>query len=422
MSDSENPNPIIAPRRKNTGPKKAFNADAGNAFVEVQNLIREHYTYDLFDGVTTQIAKILTTPDPQLLDPDTSAPIRVRARCKDTHDHLPIPRGPAGWDSIAARANKCKLELHPEYVSQNKQQFANLAEGSEVRVSHIVKKTPYEYNNGELKSNYTRGVGNIAGLKPSEQFRVCSQFLSPSGVSPPEGAAQAGSQSPEKKATFVGMDLAQTKDQCNTIYKVGDYKTVEEFGQISFSSAGQLKLAAMEAFIPTLLKGFDVGMDSIGFGTTMSSPHKRKRLAELISERPNQSLFNAGDIKAKPKPHGNWRTPDNNYTTITQQEAMHLMASDTLPLLKTIKRELSPEKKINQNQIDALVFFGYNLGPGHMITIIKAINRGESKSMIYNRFQRYVFAKNEQGVRQRLAGLVKRRKTEAEWFFGNKKG
>ena len=69
------------------------------------------------------------------------------------------------------------------------------------------------------------------------------------------------------------------------------------------------------------------------------------------------------------------------------------------------------KKELNQNQFDALVSYVYNTGGSS--TLYTLINSGASKEAIMNWFTtKYISAAGVQ-----LAGLVRRRKAEANLFF-----
>ena len=72
------------------------------------------------------------------------------------------------------------------------------------------------------------------------------------------------------------------------------------------------------------------------------------------------------------------------------------------------------QKKINQNQFDALVSFAYNLGLGALksSTLLKKINVNPNDPDIKNQFKRWVKSGGKT-----LQGLVKRRTKEAELYF-----
>lgn len=90
--------------------------------------------------------------------------------------------------------------------------------------------------------------------------------------------------------------------------------------------------------------------------------------------------------------------------------------------------------KVNQNQFDALVDFAYNAGVGALkaSTLLKKVNANPNDPTIRNEFMKWVYGgdgtKNkkdddgdglidEAGEKQKLGGLVNRRKAEADLYF-----
>ena len=90
--------------------------------------------------------------------------------------------------------------------------------------------------------------------------------------------------------------------------------------------------------------------------------------------------------------------------------------------------------KVNQNQFDALVDFAYNAGVGALkaSTLLKKVNANPNDPTIANEFMKWVFGgdgtKNkkdddgdglidEAGEKQKLNGLVNRRKAESDLYF-----
>lgn len=69
---------------------------------------------------------------------------------------------------------------------------------------------------------------------------------------------------------------------------------------------------------------------------------------------------------------------------------------------------------VNQNQFDALVCFAYNLGVGALLksTLLKKVKANPNDVTIRDEFMKWVNAGGKP-----LAGLVKRRKKEAELYF-----
>jgi len=70
--------------------------------------------------------------------------------------------------------------------------------------------------------------------------------------------------------------------------------------------------------------------------------------------------------------------------------------------------------KINNNQLEALRSFAYNLGIGSLTnsTLLKLLNQGQDKAIVASQFDRWV---NVKGVRSQ--GLVNRRNAEKALFL-----
>ena len=60
--------------------------------------------------------------------------------------------------------------------------------------------------------------------------------------------------------------------------------------------------------------------------------------------------------------------------TITKAKADLLFASDLSPLENQINRGLAPTVKVNQNQFDALIDFGFNCGSSPLSKVLTTIN------------------------------------------------
>lgn len=97
---------------------------------------------------------------------------------------------------------------------------------------------------------------------------------------------------------------------------------------------------------------------------------------------------------------------------ITQEEAEMFLKSD----LRTfeIGIECLIKKELTDNQFSSLVSFAYNLGLGNLTssTLLKKINNNPNDISIREEFYKWSLAKG-----QRLMGLVKRRKAEADLYF-----
>lgn len=96
-------------------------------------------------------------------------------------------------------------------------------------------------------------------------------------------------------------------------------------------------------------------------------------------------------------------------TIKTLEEAEKALEEDLAPRELAVMRKL--KVKVNQNQFDALVSHYYNTGGS--ATLFDLINSNAGKQKIYKWFtEKYVTG---QGVK--LAGLVRRRKAEANLYF-----
>jgi lysozyme len=122
-----------------------------------------------------------------------------------------------------------------------------------------------------------------------------------------------------------------------------------------------------------------VGVPTIGYGTTwypngqkvtMKDPH-------ITVEQANEYLENAADVIAK----------------------------EITPMVTA---------SLNQNQIDSLISFAYNLGTGalHSSTLLKVINKDPGNPEIRDEFNKWVYAGSHV-----LSDLVHRRKEEADLYF-----
>lgn len=110
--------------------------------------------------------------------------------------------------------------------------------------------------------------------------------------------------------------------------------------------------------------------------------------------------------------------PDNTKVTlkdkpITKELAHNYLMNDVIPALKLIEKLVKPE--LSQNQIDALVDFIYNVGPGNFkaSTLLKKINANVNDETIADEFKKWNKA-TVNGVKKILVGLTDRRKAEAD--------
>lgn len=100
---------------------------------------------------------------------------------------------------------------------------------------------------------------------------------------------------------------------------------------------------------------------------------------------------------------------------ITKEQAYEQLERDLAVFENGVGRLVS--KPINQDQFDALVSFSFNLGLGNLVrsSVLKKVNADPSDPTIRDSFAMW----NKAGGKV-LAGLVKRRKAEADWYFGIK--
>ena len=101
---------------------------------------------------------------------------------------------------------------------------------------------------------------------------------------------------------------------------------------------------------------------------------------------------------------------------ITKEQAYEQLERDLAVFENGVGRLVS--KPINQDQFDALVSFSFNVGLGSLSrsSILKKVNADPSDPTIRDSFAMW----NKAGGKV-LAGLVKRRKAEADWYFGIRK-
>ena len=100
---------------------------------------------------------------------------------------------------------------------------------------------------------------------------------------------------------------------------------------------------------------------------------------------------------------------------ITKEQAYEQLERDLAVFENGVGRLVN--KPINQDQFDALVSFCFNVGLGSLSrsSILKKVNADPSDPTIRDSFAMW----NKAGGKV-LAGLVKRRKAEADWYFGIK--
>lgn len=100
--------------------------------------------------------------------------------------------------------------------------------------------------------------------------------------------------------------------------------------------------------------------------------------------------------------------------SITPEDAERLLLADLRKFESYVNSYVTAP--LNQSQFDALVSFTYNLGPGRLrdSTLLKKVNANPSDPTIPAEFDRWVYAGGT-----RLAGLVSRRREEAELYAGD---
>lgn len=98
---------------------------------------------------------------------------------------------------------------------------------------------------------------------------------------------------------------------------------------------------------------------------------------------------------------------------ITKERAEILLAKDLERRWFAIRNQFA-KVRINQNQIDAILSFTYNLGIGALngSTLLKKIKLNPDDPTIRDEFNKWVNAKGK-----RSNGLVKRRAAEADLYF-----
>lgn len=99
--------------------------------------------------------------------------------------------------------------------------------------------------------------------------------------------------------------------------------------------------------------------------------------------------------------------------TITRERADELLRGEVDKRTEAVKA-LLPGVRLNQNQLDALVSFVYNVGLAgfEKSTLIKKIKANPNDPAIRAEFAKWVYAGG-----QKLAGLVRRRKEESDLYF-----
>lgn len=102
--------------------------------------------------------------------------------------------------------------------------------------------------------------------------------------------------------------------------------------------------------------------------------------------------------------------------TITESEALDILLSQVntkyVPVVNIYIRSI--EKKLTDNQFDALVSFAYNLGNGALqkSTLLKLILINPNNPAIANEFTKWIYADGEKSK-----GLLMRRQKEVKMYF-----
>ena len=105
--------------------------------------------------------------------------------------------------------------------------------------------------------------------------------------------------------------------------------------------------------------------------------------------------------------------------TITAQEARDLLRSDLASREAHVGRYAEEHGvQLTQGQFDALVDFAFNLGIGAFDDsgLVEMIGDGDLDGAAAE-MQKYVYAKDKEGNKVKLGGLVARRAAEAEWLY-----
>lgn len=120
--------------------------------------------------------------------------------------------------------------------------------------------------------------------------------------------------------------------------------------------------------------------------------------------------------------YGVIKYPDGKRVTMNDKPITEKQASDMLQVLidKTYAPAVNRQVKVqlNQNQIDALISFTYNLGETNLAksTLLKKVNNNPCDPTIANEFAKWVNAGGK-----KLNGLVRRRKAESDLYFSKEK-
>jgi len=101
---------------------------------------------------------------------------------------------------------------------------------------------------------------------------------------------------------------------------------------------------------------------------------------------------------------------------ITEETAIRWLRKEMSTVVADIKKVV--KVPINQNQLDSLTSFVYNLGIENFkdSTMLKLLNQGADKAIVANQFQYWNKAKIK-GILTVMKGLTIRRKAEADLFL-----
>jgi GH24 family phage-related lysozyme (muramidase) len=99
--------------------------------------------------------------------------------------------------------------------------------------------------------------------------------------------------------------------------------------------------------------------------------------------------------------------------SITKEEAEQLLLKDTEKTQNAVNQSI--KVPLTQDMFDALVSFGYNLGPGAIKNVAQTLNTGDYEGAA-KRMRRYVIANGKVNT-----GLIARRKEETGKFLASMK-
>lgn len=115
--------------------------------------------------------------------------------------------------------------------------------------------------------------------------------------------------------------------------------------------------------------------------------------------------------------YGNTRWPDGKRVEMGQvvslQQAEAMLKGEVLKIANRM-----PAVIVNQNQFDALVSFAFNVGMGNLLssTLLKLVKANPWNDDIRDEFMKWTKI-TVNGQKKQLAGLVRRRKAEADLYF-----